>query len=790
MISASFQMTGNGRRGVLVLNGNIQEPGPIITESDPCCQPGETSQESLRCMSAYLSNTLILDGYRLIRFLGRGGFGEVWLCRSESMGDYRALKFIPTSHADRLEKEYDALLHYRKAAAQLRSPHLVPIEHVNRNDAGLYYVMPLADGGATVDPADPAWSPVNMATTIHERSKMPVWFSSKEIIALIRPVLDALQTLSDAGLVHRDVKPENILFFNGHPCLADISLLGADASVITRRGTPGYATPSWYVGGHPDMYGVAATLYSLLTGNSPDKMGRASFVWPPQGERSLSEAERREWKRLHAVIRRACDEKVSERFADFRLIAEAIQKHFRPSRKLPSIATSLALVGVAAGTMVAAFRSKQPDVQDATGKKDTAKDPPALTQEQTADYQALAGMIQGYIGEGQYANALASVETLLSTYPQARTQPAYSIARAMALRGLGRIEEAKVELRKEIHLSPQIPPMAARKGMWEEFGDLPSAEQDLTRVLDKFGPNTFVLFLRADVRAQLGNFPGVLADKQTAYACNPKDGSEQQRLVSTMWAPLESKYPGYADFLKTQAVGEKSSEPVDRTLSEDSPLLKALDDILRDYAVEVATGAHAAVDATNKITRSLWNAFQRGDDHQALSLLDQIHQQLPALADDPRHSVFKALLLQRLWRNDEANQELARPCNAALAPKNAEVRARFLIALGKGRDAEVLLSQMIAAVPSTEDEYGANSMPLLAVRAEIRASLGDFAAALADRHAAESRLPPKPPAGINLGPSIDLLSQSHQRTQIREAWEDIEAGFPAYADYVKAQPGK
>ena len=78
-------------------------------------------------MSAYLSNSLILDGYRLIRFLGRGGFGEVWLCQSVSMGDFRALKFIPITHADRLEKEYDALLHYRKAAARSSACHPSPV---------------------------------------------------------------------------------------------------------------------------------------------------------------------------------------------------------------------------------------------------------------------------------------------------------------------------------------------------------------------------------------------------------------------------------------------------------------------------------------------------------------------------------------------------------------------------------------------------------------------------------------------------------------------------------------
>ena len=71
-------------------------------------------------MNAPLASGQVLDGYHLVRFIGRGGFGEVWLCRSEAMGDYRALKFIPTTHADRFDKEYAALLHYRKAASRLR----------------------------------------------------------------------------------------------------------------------------------------------------------------------------------------------------------------------------------------------------------------------------------------------------------------------------------------------------------------------------------------------------------------------------------------------------------------------------------------------------------------------------------------------------------------------------------------------------------------------------------------------------------------------------------------------
>jgi serine/threonine protein kinase len=266
------------------------------------------------------------DGYRILRQVGAGGFGEIWVCQSEALGDLRALKFVHASRAGQMDKEFHALGLYRSAAGRLRSPALMPIEHANLRPDGLFYIMPLADGLSTASPKEESWQPKTLSALIERQRAEPAWFSSRQITEWIRPILEGLQLLSNAGLVHRDVKTDNVLFLNGSPCLSDISLLGEDAQQLTRRGTPGFAAPSWFVesGGHPDMYGAAMTLYSLLSGNPPDKMGRSNFRWPPQGESSLSPGERIAWLRLHGAIRRAVDERPAERFVDFSAFARAL----------------------------------------------------------------------------------------------------------------------------------------------------------------------------------------------------------------------------------------------------------------------------------------------------------------------------------------------------------------------------------------------------------------------------------------------------------------------------------
>lgn len=297
----------------------------------------------------------LLDGYRTIRLIGSGGFGAVWLCRSEAVGDLRALKFIPILDEERHDREFEALTRYRQSANQLRSPAILLIEHVNRREDGLFYIMPLCDGYGAADPVNPDWRPTTLTAVLEGCRSSEAWLSIEQVRGYMNPVLEALQLLSDAGLVHRDVKPDNILFVNNVPCLADISLLGEDSFSITRRGTPGYSAPSWYVesGGHPDMYGAATTLYSVLTGNPPDKMGRANFRWPPQGEHSLSPEARAAWLSMHAAIRRAIDDRPAERFADFHGFAKAlIQPGADPSGETDSADQPV-------GGQRARFRKKQ-----------------------------------------------------------------------------------------------------------------------------------------------------------------------------------------------------------------------------------------------------------------------------------------------------------------------------------------------------------------------------------------------------------------------------------------------
>jgi serine/threonine protein kinase len=552
---------------------------------------------------------LEVDGYRLVRFLGRGGFGEVWLCRSGATASHHAIKFISGADPELLEKEHHSLTLYRAAAGRLRSPHLVSIEHINRHGDTLYYVMPLADGVTATDPADPSWQPLSLAALIEARASAPAWFSSKEIISLILPILDALQTFSDAGLVHRDVKPENILFFNGSPCLGDISLLGEDAAVVSRRGTPQYAPPSWYQDGLPDMYGAAATFYTLLTGNPPDRIAKSIFRWPPQGEKSLTKSEHAEWKRLYAVIRRAMEMQVAERYIDFRAMAAAIAATGAaasppttpPTRPKPStvpkMAVAFGVVVVAAFAIYAVTRAGK--VQDQTilpaagpqtpplatappqapssqpGIGDTAfedaqlayysltgvqNDLPYLnlTSEQYNLFQDTLEAIQSHTWSRDAFEpelAIRKLDLCLDATDRLAAIPNVRLARLLLIQATGDPSEASQAVKDSAFTTPGTNDLAYRVQLLCRLNAADKAEILLDRVLAdptlKVSKRSDVLIRRVEVRARLEKFAEARSDAMEALAVAGDDATLKAALEMKL-LEIEEAFPAYAAYLKSQ----------------------------------------------------------------------------------------------------------------------------------------------------------------------------------------------------------------------------------------------
>ena len=125
--------------------------------------------------------------YELLHWIGRGGFGEVWLARHRIHGEFCAVKIVPKSHA----AELDGVRAYKQRASS--HPGLIPIEHVGELDQAYYYVMPLADDvkPASAVRAPDAYEPKSLEWCLANLPPM----SPDEVIAIAMQLLGGLETL-------------------------------------------------------------------------------------------------------------------------------------------------------------------------------------------------------------------------------------------------------------------------------------------------------------------------------------------------------------------------------------------------------------------------------------------------------------------------------------------------------------------------------------------------------------------------------------------------------------------
>jgi len=194
-----------------------------------------------------------VTGYVAERMLGFGATGEVWAGRDVATGDRVALKRLrgtaPTAAA--LRREATVL-------ATVRHPNLLQLRDVCSGTDGIVLVLDLAEGGS-------------FANLLAARGPLPV----DDAVALVAPIADALSAVHDAGLIHGDVAPGNLLLDAiGRPLLADLGTarLCGDATGEL-YGTAGFIDPAVLAGGAAtpasDVYALAAVLVQLVTGRPP-----------------------------------------------------------------------------------------------------------------------------------------------------------------------------------------------------------------------------------------------------------------------------------------------------------------------------------------------------------------------------------------------------------------------------------------------------------------------------------------------------------------------------------------
>jgi serine/threonine protein kinase len=323
-----------------------------------------------------------IPDHEIVRRIGQGSYGEVWLARN-AVGTWRAVKIVYRDHfkdARPYEREFIGIQKYEPISRSNEG--LIDILQIGRNDTAgyFYYIMELADD-ATTERSDrvlESWSngqtqtaqqsvpalrhpstptlqysfpplsyvPKTLACEIRTRGRLPL----EECITLGIALNLALGHLHRHGLLHRDVKPSNIIFVSGVPKLADIGLVTDLAEAQSFVGTEGFIPPEGTNSPQADLYALGKVIYEAA-------MGKDRHEFPePFTEGLGSDADSSALMELNAILLKACAPSPKHRYrtaeemnADLALLhsGQSVRDKHALQRRL-KIATTVAVAMVAA----------------------------------------------------------------------------------------------------------------------------------------------------------------------------------------------------------------------------------------------------------------------------------------------------------------------------------------------------------------------------------------------------------------------------------------------------------
>ncbi|HEX9580450.1 MAG TPA: protein kinase, partial [Gemmatimonadales bacterium] len=293
--------------------------------------------------------------YAIEKELGGGGMSRVFLARETRLGRKVVIKVLPPEmaagvNAERFEREI-------QLAANLQHPHVVPLLTTGAAGEILYYVMPFISGES-------------LRARLTRQSELPV----AEAVRILKEVADALAYAHRHGVVHRDIKPDNVLLSEGHAVVTDFGVAKAVSSSTGESsltslgvalGTPSYMAPEQAVADpnvdhRADIYALGAMGYEMLCGRPPFTAPTAQAVLAMHVTEAPVPATRHRGtvpESLNAVLMRCLEKKAADRWQKAEELIPHLDALLTPTGGITPTATQPHPAAQAAGAAAAVGRA-------------------------------------------------------------------------------------------------------------------------------------------------------------------------------------------------------------------------------------------------------------------------------------------------------------------------------------------------------------------------------------------------------------------------------------------------